>query len=61
MFNQIFPVDVDGSKFKASPQEFLSMNMKRKVIKNIVLTSLGDEYKFSSYKVARFLLSIDPG
>ncbi|CAG9861069.1 unnamed protein product [Phyllotreta striolata] len=44
-------VNYDESEEVVSPQDFLKLDMNKKVIKKIVLNSIDDSYKFASYKI----------
>ncbi|CAG9860743.1 unnamed protein product [Phyllotreta striolata] len=44
-------VSMDNSEQVVSPQDFLKLDMTKKVIKNIVLKAFDDSYKFASYKI----------
>ncbi|CAG9761736.1 unnamed protein product [Ceutorhynchus assimilis] len=64
-------VDVDQNETRVSPQEFLEVDMNKKVLKQILLPAYGPEYFYGSYKImpraqnahamvnAGFLLNID--
>lgn len=47
----IFIVDTNGTPKLMSPNDFLSYNMKGKVIKTIALPARDASYKYESYKV----------
>uniref|UniRef100_A0A6P7EZ01 Xanthine dehydrogenase-like n=1 Tax=Diabrotica virgifera virgifera TaxID=50390 RepID=A0A6P7EZ01_DIAVI len=44
-------VDVDGNESFCTPQEFLRVDMTRRVIKNIILSTLDSSYKYATYKM----------
>ncbi|CAG9836996.1 unnamed protein product [Diabrotica balteata] len=44
-------VDVDGNESFCTPQEFLRVDMTRRVIKNIILSTLDTSYKYATYKI----------
>lgn len=44
-------VDLNGSRFSVSVRDFLKVDMKRKVMRNIILESIDDSYKYYTYKV----------
>lgn len=46
-----FLVDEDMNEIKSTPKDFLSIDMKKRVIKNIVLNPIDESYKYSTYKV----------
>lgn len=48
-------VNVDDEEFFVSPKDFLKVDMKKTVIKNIILKAFDDSYKFASFKVSRFV------
>ncbi|XP_050507821.1 xanthine dehydrogenase isoform X1 [Diabrotica virgifera virgifera] len=49
----IITVDVHGKETSTTAQEFLKLDMTKRVIKSIVLHSLADTLKFGSYKIMR--------
>lgn len=44
-------VDSLGTEVRVSPKEFLELDMDKRVIKQIVLTSLNSAYKYLTYKI----------
>ncbi|CAG9763262.1 unnamed protein product [Ceutorhynchus assimilis] len=44
-------VDVDENEIRVSPREFLRIDMKKKVIKQIHLPAYGSDYYYGSYKI----------
>lgn len=51
LFYFFLAVDMEGNETKVSAKDFLKMNMTKKVIKNIVLSTFDDSYKYCTYKV----------
>ncbi|CAG9765804.1 unnamed protein product [Ceutorhynchus assimilis] len=44
-------IDVDENETRVSPQEFLRVDMNKKVLKQILLPAYGPEYCYGSYKI----------
>lgn len=54
--NVFLTVDTNKREVTKSPQDFLSYNMKGKIIKHINIPARGANFKYESYKVIPLLL-----
>lgn len=52
----VFLVEAGGKKSSVSLLEFLSIDMRHKIIYSIVISPLGKEYEYRSYKVRIFTI-----
>lgn len=51
MLQCIFLVDVRKREQKVPVEDFLKLDMDKKVIKSVILSTIGDSYKYYTYKV----------